>query len=111
MASWSSVSFGERGNGANTFPTFGREGELTVRHYPGGNVSDFQATGLTAEMLALNISCTQAQLNSLRAKVNTRGTLSYSYGSRSNMYLRSISSPEQVGANDDLYFATLNFVG
>jgi hypothetical protein len=108
MASWKGISFGERGDSAQTFPAWRRKAESTVTHIPaGGNV--IQTSGVSADTLSLKIRCSAAQLASLYGAVGSAGTLDYSYGSRS-AFLDEISDAQEVLVSGK-YFATLNFIG
>lgn len=109
MASFNGIGFNERGEGAQTFPAWRRKAESTVTHIPGGNTNVIQTSGRSADTLALKIRCTASQLTSLYSAVGSRGTLNYSYGSRT-AFLDEISDVQEV-LTSGKYFATLNFIG
>lgn len=109
MASFKGATFSERGQGAQTFETFGREADVQVIRIPGGNTNVIQSSGIAADRLNLRIRGTKSEMDALRNLVNTSGSLVYSYGTR-NAFLQAISDPQEVLASG-LYFATLQFIG
>lgn len=107
--SGTTYSFDERGDDGKVFPVFGTQAEAEAEHHPGGNVVSIDYTGNNLEVLNLNIKCTAAQLSSLKLKVGTIGTLSWSGGSRSS-FLYAVQSPGRL-LDNDLFLATLIFWG
>jgi hypothetical protein len=109
MASFGGATFKERGQNAQTFPTWSRKADSAATHVPGGNVTVIETSGLAADRLSLGIRCSGAELTALYAKVDTIGTLIFSGGTRS-AYLDEIDGPAEVLASGK-YFATLKLIG
>lgn len=106
MASFKGITFGERGNNAQTFPRHRRSAVASVLHtLDGGN--RVQHSGRSADTLSLPIRCTEPQLDSLYSAVATSGSLSYSGGSRM-AFLQAVD-PQEVLADRDVFFVTLEF--
>jgi len=110
-ASFDGVSFGERGNGATSFPVWSVEGTVIVKKIPGGDKNVIQVIGNKLPRLAFIAKCTAAQLASLRTKAEalTTGTLDFSFET-CTATLVSVTDAQEVGAGHDVYFATLNFI-
>jgi len=110
MASFDGATFKERPQG-QLFPTWGRKADVTVTHIPGpGSTKNIiESSGVVSDRLSLAIRCTESELNALRSKVDTSGTLIFSRGSRT-AFLEEIENPAEVGAGGK-FFATLKFIG
>jgi hypothetical protein len=108
-ASFAGVSFYERGGGGGqNFPRHGAQATTNVRHVPGGDRDVIQTGGKQKVQLALAIRCTASQLTSLRGKVGTSSTLTYSGGSPT-AYLESVTNVVEPTPRYDYILCTLNY--
>lgn len=105
-ASFSGVSFFEQSNGL-FHPGKGITTEGKVNHQPGSNVNTYKALGSGKEPFTLTIAVDAPEYLSLWSKRGNVGTLSYSHGSVSNIYLKDIiDSPGKIG-NYDTYIVQI----
>lgn len=108
MGSFNGVSFGERGNNAQTFPVWAKAMLLAVKPRP-NNPPAVNEIGLDVQRLALVVRVTNAQLTDLYGQVHESGTLVFGYETCS-AWLDSIDPPEEISVGRDIYFATLNLI-
>lgn len=113
MATWNSRIFSERGRSGRYNPQFGARG-VTYTEVTLGSIEPayYYTAGTDAPVLELPIQCTAATLASLRDDaVNARSaTLSYS-GPSVTALLVEVKDAVEIKSGEDLYQATLVFVG
>jgi hypothetical protein len=109
MASFGGVSFEERGSIGRDYPQHGAQAAISVRKIPGGDRVLIQVAGRDAATLQMPITCSSAQLASLRGQVGNQSTLSYSGGSKSAV-LQTVDGAVEVKAGADVYFVSLILV-
>ena len=110
MATFSGITFLERGRASGTFfPIHGARCRYAVLPCPGGTKVFLQLLGFDAAPLDVPARVTAAQLTSLRGKGAQSGTLDYAGGSTSAT-LAEVANVEEVKKEVDVFFVTLKFL-
>ena len=110
MATFSGISWEERGRGGGAFfPVHGVRLRYAILPAPGGPAVFLQLLGYDATPLDIPARVTAAQLAALRAKVSTSASLDYA-GGVITATLANVSEPQEIKKTNDLYFVTLNFL-
>ncbi len=110
MASFSGVTFKERGSGSGQgFPVWSMAGNIALKKVAGSATTVIQITGVKLPRLSLPVRVTAAQLTDLRAAVGTSDTIIFHFETTTAI-LESITDVEEFYHGLDKYTATLNLI-
>lgn len=108
MASFDGTSFLERGEGGTNLPYWAAEAPLNVILIPNG-APVIQGGGRNPQTMEIPIRATTSQINALRGKVGTSGSLVHGEGTTTAI-LQGLNSPVRLMDGLDIWFATLKFM-